>query len=86
MKLVPYKNEKGEEVPGLYLVVVPTLFGDAILFGPAPLAQCNAFIIEKVKALGNDLGQQITRERERQALREAAEKKKAQEHDKGRTP
>jgi hypothetical protein len=81
MKLVPYKNKEGEEVPDLYLVVVPTLFGDAVLFGPASLNQCNDFIIEKMKALGNDLKQQIISERKKQELREELEREAEKEKD-----
>ncbi|MDO8292213.1 MAG: hypothetical protein Q7T29_05050 [Gallionella sp.] len=76
MKIVPYK-ENGKEVQDRYLVVVPSLFGDAVLFGPASLADCQGYVLSKMKELANDLAQQIKIEQEKQALQQASQKVKS---------
>lgn len=76
MKIVPYK-ENGKEVPDRYLVIVSSLFGDAVLFGPASLADCQAYILSKMKELANDLTKQIKVEQEKQALQQASQKVKS---------
>lgn len=79
MKIIPYE-EDGEVVLGQYLVVVPTLFGEAVLFGPASLADCEAYMVRKFKELGNDITQQVKNERKKEALRQTQQ----QEEPKGR--
>jgi hypothetical protein len=65
MRIVPQKDSAGQDVPGQYLVIVSSLFGDAILYGPASLADCESFVISKIKELAANLGDQIVAEKTR---------------------
>lgn len=67
MKIVPQKDGAGKDVPGRYLVVVPSLFGDAVLFGPGSLAECEHFVVAKMQALADDLRAQLKTEKDRLA-------------------
>ncbi len=64
MKIIP-NTEGGEEVSGMYVVMGSTIFGEARLFGPATLAECERYVLAKIRELGEPLVQQIKNERAR---------------------
>ena len=74
MKIIPQKDSTGKDVPGKYLVIVPSLFGGAVLFGPASFADCERFVVAKMRELMADLDAQFKAEK----ARLAAEQKKEQ--------
>lgn len=74
MKIVPQKDSAGKDVPGQYLVIVPTLFGDAVLYGPASLADCKRFVIAKMRELGDSLTAQLEAETARLAYEAKTER------------
>lgn len=67
MNIIRQKDSAGKDVPGQYLVIIPSLFGDAVLYGPASLEECERFILTKMRALANDLTSQLKAERDRLA-------------------
>ncbi len=62
MQIVQQKDANGQNVPGRYLVVVSSLFGDAVLYGPASLTECEQFIRNKIQEILVSLDAQIKKE------------------------